>query len=108
MVHNGIEYGMMQAFAEGYELMAASGIVKDVPGTLASWRQGTVVRSWSLDLLVRALKKTLSWSSCADTLKTPVKDAGPCKPPLTTRCPPQLSPPPCTPGSPPGRRTARR
>ncbi len=57
MVHNGIEYGMMQAFAEGYELMAASGIVKDVPGTLASWRQGTVVRSWLLDLLVRALEE---------------------------------------------------
>ncbi|MEY9214423.1 decarboxylating 6-phosphogluconate dehydrogenase [Thermobifida halotolerans] len=55
MVHNGIEYGMMQAFAEGYELMAASGIVDDVPGTLASWREGTVVRSWLLDLLVRAL-----------------------------------------------------
>ncbi|KUP98203.1 phosphogluconate dehydrogenase (NAD(+)-dependent, decarboxylating) [Thermobifida cellulosilytica] len=57
MVHNGIEYGMMQAFAEGYELMAASGIVEDVPGTLASWRQGTVVRSWLLDLLVRALEE---------------------------------------------------
>ncbi len=57
MVHNGIEYGMMQAFAEGYELMAASGIVEDVPGTLASWRQGTVVRSWLLDLLGRALEE---------------------------------------------------
>ncbi|GAA3988991.1 decarboxylating 6-phosphogluconate dehydrogenase [Thermobifida alba] len=57
MVHNGIEYGMMQAFAEGYELMAASGIVEDVPGTLASWREGTVVRSWLLDLLVRALEE---------------------------------------------------
>lgn len=55
MVHNGIEYGMMQAFAEGYELMAASDIVDDVPGTFASWREGTVVRSWLLDLLVRAL-----------------------------------------------------
>ncbi|TDQ55539.1 phosphogluconate dehydrogenase (NAD(+)-dependent, decarboxylating) [Actinorugispora endophytica] len=55
MVHNGIEYGMMQAFAEGYELMAASDVVDDVPGTLASWREGTVVRSWLLDLLVRAL-----------------------------------------------------
>ncbi|ASU81744.1 6-phosphogluconate dehydrogenase (decarboxylating) [Nocardiopsis gilva YIM 90087] len=55
MVHNGIEYGMMQAFAEGYELMAASDIVDDVPGTFDSWREGTVVRSWLLDLLVRAL-----------------------------------------------------
>ncbi|GAA1756512.1 phosphogluconate dehydrogenase (NAD(+)-dependent, decarboxylating) [Streptomonospora arabica] len=57
MVHNGIEYGMMQAFAEGYELMAASDIVDDVPGTFDSWREGTVVRSWLLDLLVRALRE---------------------------------------------------
>lgn len=56
MVHNGIEYGMMQAFAEGYELMAASDVVDDVPGTFDSWREGTVVRSWLLDLLVRALE----------------------------------------------------
>ncbi|MBE2998113.1 decarboxylating 6-phosphogluconate dehydrogenase [Nocardiopsis sp. HNM0947] len=57
MVHNGIEYGMMQSFAEGYELMAASGIVDDVPGTFESWREGTVVRSWLLDLLARALEE---------------------------------------------------
>ncbi|PSK95522.1 6-phosphogluconate dehydrogenase (decarboxylating) [Murinocardiopsis flavida] len=56
MVHNGIEYGMMQAFAEGYEIMAASDIVDDVPGTFDSWREGTVVRSWLLDLLVNALR----------------------------------------------------
>jgi 6-phosphogluconate dehydrogenase len=55
MVHNGIEYGMMQAFAEGYELLTASGIVTDVPGAFASWREGTVIRSWLLDLLCRAL-----------------------------------------------------
>ncbi|MDA2808022.1 phosphogluconate dehydrogenase (NAD(+)-dependent, decarboxylating) [Nocardiopsis suaedae] len=57
MVHNGIEYGMMQAFAEGFELMQASDIVDDVPGTFDSWREGTVVRSWLLDLLVRALEE---------------------------------------------------
>ncbi|WP_150237194.1 phosphogluconate dehydrogenase (NAD(+)-dependent, decarboxylating) [Nocardiopsis quinghaiensis] len=57
MVHNGIEYGMMQAFGEGYELMAASGLVDDVPGTFESWREGTVVRSWLLDLLSRALEE---------------------------------------------------
>ena len=55
MVHNGIEYGMMQALAEGYELLEASEYVPDVPKVLASWRHGTVVRSWLLDLLVRAL-----------------------------------------------------
>ncbi|GGK60655.1 6-phosphogluconate dehydrogenase [Planomonospora parontospora subsp. parontospora] len=55
MVHNGIEYGMMQAFAEGWELLEAADIVTDVPGAFKSWRQGTVIRSWLLDLLVRAL-----------------------------------------------------
>ncbi|RBQ18117.1 decarboxylating 6-phosphogluconate dehydrogenase [Spongiactinospora rosea] len=55
MVHNGIEYGMMQAFAEGWELLEAADVVDDVEGTFKSWRQGTVIRSWLLDLMVRAL-----------------------------------------------------
>ncbi|GAA4591616.1 decarboxylating 6-phosphogluconate dehydrogenase [Planotetraspora phitsanulokensis] len=57
MVHNGIEYGMMQAFAEGWELLEASDVVTDVPGAFASWRHGTVIRSWLLDLMVRALEQ---------------------------------------------------
>ncbi|SDQ23092.1 phosphogluconate dehydrogenase (NAD(+)-dependent, decarboxylating) [Quadrisphaera sp. DSM 44207] len=56
MVHNGIEYGLMQAYAEGYELLAAKDIVKDVTGCFKAWSRGTVVRSWLLDLLVRALE----------------------------------------------------
>lgn len=55
MVHNGIEYGVMQAYAEGYELLTASEIVPDVEGVLRSWRSGTVIRSWLLDLLDEAL-----------------------------------------------------
>jgi 6-phosphogluconate dehydrogenase len=55
MVHNGVEYGLMQAYAEGYELLAASELVTDVPGVVRSWRDGSVVRSWLLDLLDRAL-----------------------------------------------------
>jgi 6-phosphogluconate dehydrogenase len=55
MVHNGIEYGMMQAYGEGFELLAASGVVDDVPGVIKSWREGTVIRSWLLDLLDLAL-----------------------------------------------------
>ena len=55
MVHNGIEYGLMQAYAEGYELLRASEHVTDVPAVFKSWREGTVVRSWLLDLLDRAL-----------------------------------------------------
>jgi 6-phosphogluconate dehydrogenase len=55
MVHNGIEYGIMEAYGEGYELLTASDMITDVPGTFRSWRKGTVIRSWLLDLLVRAL-----------------------------------------------------
>ena len=55
MVHNGIEYGMMQAFAEGWELLEASDAVRNVPETFRSWREGTVIRSWLLDLADRAL-----------------------------------------------------
>ena len=55
MVHNGIEYGMMQALAEGYELLEASEYVDNVPGVIKSWREGSVVKSWLLDLLDRAL-----------------------------------------------------
>ena len=55
MVHNGIEYGMMQAYAEGYELLAATDLTTDVPGIFKSWRSGTVIRSWLLDLLDAAL-----------------------------------------------------
>ena len=57
MVHNGIEYGLMAAYAEGYELLEAKDIVTDVPGAFKAWTRGTVVRSWLLDLLVDALEK---------------------------------------------------
>ena len=57
MVHNGIEYGLMQAYAEGFELLDATKFVTNVTGVLEAWSRGTVVRSWLLDLLVRALKE---------------------------------------------------
>lgn len=56
MVHNGVEYGMMQALAEGYELLRASELGIDVEGALGAWRSGSVVRSWLLELLVSALE----------------------------------------------------
>jgi 6-phosphogluconate dehydrogenase len=55
MVHNGIEYAMMHAFGEGYELLQACEFIDDVPGIIKSWREGSVVKSWLLDLLDRAL-----------------------------------------------------
>ncbi|MGB3685220.1 MAG: decarboxylating 6-phosphogluconate dehydrogenase [Ornithinimicrobium sp.] len=57
MVHNGIEYGLMHAYAEGYELLLSKDIVKDVTGCFNAWSRGTVVRSWLLDLLVAALQE---------------------------------------------------
>jgi 6-phosphogluconate dehydrogenase len=55
MVHNGIEYAVMQAYAEGYELLQAADAVENVTEVMRSWREGTVIRSWLLDLLVAAL-----------------------------------------------------
>ena len=56
MVHNGIEYAMMQAYAEGFELLEKVDMVDNVTDVFDSWRTGTVVRSWLLDLLVNALE----------------------------------------------------
>jgi 6-phosphogluconate dehydrogenase len=51
MVHNGVEYALMQAYAEGYELLSTVDLDIDVPAALEVWRHGSVVRSWLLDLL---------------------------------------------------------
>jgi len=56
MVHNGIEYGIMQSYAEGFELLKAVDIELDANAALKAWRQGSVVRSWLLDLLCLALE----------------------------------------------------
>ncbi|MDQ1289827.1 MAG: 6-phosphogluconate dehydrogenase [Actinomycetota bacterium] len=72
MVHNGIEYGLMQAYAEGYELLAAKDIVTDVQGCFKAWTRGTVVRSWLLDLLVKALDEDPG----LDSIKGYVNDSG--------------------------------
>ena len=57
MVHNGIEYAVMQAYAEGWELLQTATEVKDVPAVFDSWREGTVIKSWLLDLAAAALKE---------------------------------------------------
>ncbi|MCP3799510.1 decarboxylating 6-phosphogluconate dehydrogenase [Allokutzneria sp. A3M-2-11 16] len=72
MVHNGIEYGLMQAYAEGFELLDASKVVTDVPSVIKAWQRGTVVRSWLLDLLVRALDSDPE----LDDLRGYVEDSG--------------------------------
>jgi len=72
MVHNGIEYAMMQAYAEGWELLDKVDIVENVPEIFASWRTGTVVRSWLLDLLVDQLRA----DEHLDALKGYAEDSG--------------------------------
>lgn len=72
MVHNGIEYGLMQSYAEGYELLAAKDIVQDLPGTFRAWQKGTVVRSWLLDLMVKALDEDPGLAAIGDY----VEDSG--------------------------------
>lgn len=55
MVHNGIEYAIMQSYAEGWELLETVDLVENVTEVFRSWKEGTVIRSWLLDLLVAAL-----------------------------------------------------
>jgi 6-phosphogluconate dehydrogenase len=57
MVHNGIEYALMTAYAEGYEVLAAEDLIKDPQAVYQAWTNGTVVRSWLQQLLARALKE---------------------------------------------------
>ena len=57
MVHNGIEYALMTAYAEGYEILAAEELVQDPQAVYQAWTNGTVVRSWLQQLLAKALKE---------------------------------------------------
>ncbi|MBS1518163.1 MAG: decarboxylating 6-phosphogluconate dehydrogenase [Bacteroidetes bacterium] len=72
MIHNGIEYGMMQAYAEGFELMHKSDYNIDLHGVAELWDKGSVVRSWLLQLLANALKDDKDLSA----LKDYVEDSG--------------------------------
>jgi 6-phosphogluconate dehydrogenase len=66
MVHNGIEYGLMQAYAEGFEIMHASDYDLDLARVSGIWRYGSVVRSWLLDLLYDALSKNPAFEGIKD------------------------------------------
>jgi 6-phosphogluconate dehydrogenase len=72
MIHNGVEYGLMQAYAEGFELLEAAQVIENVPTVIKAWQRGTVVRSWLLDLLVRALDSDPE----LDDLRGHVEDSG--------------------------------
>jgi len=72
MVHNGIEYGMMQAYAEGFEIMQASRYDVDLAKVANLWNQGSVVRSWLLELTALALEADPG----LDKLAAYVEDSG--------------------------------
>ena len=72
MIHNGIEYGLMQAYAEGFELMHASDYRIDLGAVASLWNQGSVVRSWLLELTARALAEDAELAG----LKGYVEDSG--------------------------------
>ena len=72
MIHNGIEYGMLQAYAEGFSLLEASGFSLDLEKVSRLWNNGSVVRSWLLDLASDVLKK----DPALDGVKAYVEDSG--------------------------------
>jgi 6-phosphogluconate dehydrogenase len=73
MAHDGIEYGLMQAYAEGFEIMHASDYELDLAAISEMWMHGSVVRSWLLELMVRAFKAN---GQDLDGLKGWVADSG--------------------------------
>lgn len=72
MVHNGIEYGIMQAYAEGFELLQASDYSPDLRAVAHLWNQGSVIRSWLLELSERALEHDPK----LETIRGSVDDSG--------------------------------
>jgi 6-phosphogluconate dehydrogenase len=73
MVHNGIEYGLMQAYAEGFEIMRASEFDLDLQQVSGIWRYGSVVRSWLLELLHKAFEEE---GSALERIRGYVEDSG--------------------------------
>ena len=72
MIHNGIEYGLMQAYAEGFELLSKSSFKLHLPMIAELWMHGSVVRSWLLELAASALKDDPK----LDRIKGYVEDSG--------------------------------
>lgn len=72
MIHNGIEYGMLQAYSEGFALLEASEFGLDLEKISTLWGNGSVIRSWILELAVNVFKE----NPCLDGIKAYVEDSG--------------------------------
>jgi 6-phosphogluconate dehydrogenase len=72
LVHNGIEFGMVQAIAEGIELLERGEFKLDIPALLENWQHGSVIRSWLVELMAKAMRETPDLS----VLSTYVEDTG--------------------------------
>ncbi|MEZ5096147.1 MAG: NAD(P)-binding domain-containing protein [Nocardioides sp.] len=99
------QYALMQAYAEGWSCWRRSSWSTTSSRFFRSWREGTVIRSWLLDLLVAALDDDPGLAQIRGTAGTPARAAGPSRRASTTRCPPLRSRLRCTPGSCPGKTT---
>lgn len=72
MVHNGIEYGLMQSYSEGFEILKTSPFNIDVEKVASGWQYGSVIRSWLLELAVKALEEDPG----LEQIKPYVEDSG--------------------------------
>ena len=95
MVHNGIEYGLMQAYAEGFDILRnkiegparrTSASISTSPDIAEVWRRGSVIPSWLLDLAASALAKDRTSKTTPASSRIPAKAAGPSTPRSTRRC----------------------
>ena len=106
MIHNGIEYGMMQAYAEGFEILHASDYKLDLAAIADLWNHGSVVRSWLLELAAAALSKDQDFSRPRAGSPTPARAAGPSRRRSTGTFRRRSSPSPLQTASAPARTTA--
>ena len=99
MIHNGIEYGLMQAYAEGFDILRNANIEAlpaehrfdlDIADIAEVWRRGSVIPSWLLDLTASALAQESDAGKLFGVRRRiPARAAGPSTPPSTRRCPPK-------------------
>jgi 6-phosphogluconate dehydrogenase len=71
LVHNAIEFGMVQAIAEGVEMLTRSDYQLDVPAVLSNWNHGSVIRSWLIELMAPALEQEGDFEQSRPTWRTP-------------------------------------